>query len=237
MYSLFVAAINECKDINTFANMKTTNERILFMIKHFCEGNKAEFARIMEEKPQTIQGWLSRKNGNKVLAKILDKFPMVNPAWLYTGIGDMLDEESDERVKDATAKEVRPYVPSGLEEHLMEKVKIRLQNTPTDDQLKIKINPIGTQRASRGIVERLHLTVPELKEERKPGVLTTAIQELLHVAPSKGIFVATGQQGKTIIDITELEALKGQIKALQALTEAQARELDILREVTATKIG
>lgn len=217
--------------------MKTTNERILFMIKHFCEGNKAEFARIMEEKPQTVQGWLSRKNGNKVLAKILDKFPMVNPAWLYTGIGDMLDEESDERVKDATAKEVRPYIPSGLEEHLMEKVKLRLQNTPTDDQLKIKINPIGTQRASRGIVERLHLTVPELKEERKPGVLTTAIQELLHVAPPKGIFVVTGQQGKTIVDITELEALKGQIKALQALTEAQARELDILREVTATKIG
>lgn len=219
--------------------MKTTNERILFMIKHFCEGNKAEFARIMEEKPQTIQGWLSRKNGNKVLAKILDKFPMVNPAWLYTGTGDMLDGESDERVKDAMAKEVRPYVPSDLEEHLLEKVKIRLQNmpAPADDKLKFKINPIGTQRASRGIVERLHLTVPELKEERKPGVLTTAIQELLHVAPSKGIFVATGQQGKTIIDITELEALKGQIKALQALTEAQARELDILREVTATKIG
>lgn len=219
--------------------MKTTNERILFMITHFCEGNKAEFARIMEEKPQTIQGWLNRKNGNRVLAKILEKFPMVNPAWLYTGAGSMLNEESDAQIKDATAKEVNPDIPSEFEERLMEKVRLRLQNTntPPDEKPKIKATPIGTRRTSRAIVERLHLTIPELQEERKPGALTAAIQELLHVAPSKGIFVATGQQGKTIIDITELEALKGQIKALQALTEAQARELDMLREVTATKIG
>ena len=70
--------------------MKTTNERILFMITHFCEGSKAEFARIMEEKPQTINSWLKRNNGNGVLNKILNKFPMVSPAWLFTGEGDML---------------------------------------------------------------------------------------------------------------------------------------------------
>lgn len=73
--------------------MTTTNERILFMINHFCEGNKAKFAKLMGEKPQTINGWLNRKNGNGVLNKILDKFPMVNPAWLYTGAGEMLCEE------------------------------------------------------------------------------------------------------------------------------------------------
>lgn len=92
--------------------MITTNERILFMINHFCEGNKAEFARMMGEKPQTINGWLNRNNGNGVLAKILNKFPMVNPAWLYTGKGEMIDEHSNERVKDAMAKEVNPYVPT-----------------------------------------------------------------------------------------------------------------------------
>lgn len=70
--------------------MTTSNERILFIIKHFCEGNQAEFARKMEEKPQTINGWLTRKNGNGVLNKILNKFPMVSPAWLYTGDGEML---------------------------------------------------------------------------------------------------------------------------------------------------
>lgn len=78
--------------------MTTTNERILFIIKHFCEGNKAEFARIMEEKPQTINGWLKRNNGNGVLNKILAKFPMVSPSWLLAGEGEMLkatEEKSD----------------------------------------------------------------------------------------------------------------------------------------------
>lgn len=70
--------------------MTTINDRILFMIKHYCEGNKAEFARIMCEKPQTISGWLKRNNGTNVLNKILEKFPDVSPSWLYTGEGDML---------------------------------------------------------------------------------------------------------------------------------------------------
>lgn len=70
--------------------MTTSNERILFIIKHFCEGNQAEFARIMEEKPQTINGWLKRNNGNGVLKKILAKFPMVSPSWLLVGEGEML---------------------------------------------------------------------------------------------------------------------------------------------------
>ena len=85
-----MAATYGCKDIIIFASMKTTNERILFMITHFCEGSKAEFARIMEEKPQTINSWLKRNNGNGVLNKILKKFPMVSPAWLFTGEGEML---------------------------------------------------------------------------------------------------------------------------------------------------
>ena len=84
----------------------------MFMINHFCEGNKAEFARMMGEKPQTINGWLNRNNGNGVLAKIQNKFPMVNPAWLYTGIGEMIDDQSEIRVRDAMAKEVNPYTPA-----------------------------------------------------------------------------------------------------------------------------
>lgn len=62
----------------------------MFMIKHFCEGNKAEFARIMGEKPQTINGWMTRSIGNNVVKKILSKFPDINPTWLLTGEGEML---------------------------------------------------------------------------------------------------------------------------------------------------
>lgn len=79
--------------------MTKNNERILFIIKHFCDGNKAEFARMMDEKPQTINGWLKRNNGNNVLNKILTRYDSISPAWLYTGEGEMLSTESSENEK------------------------------------------------------------------------------------------------------------------------------------------
>ena len=74
--------------------MTTINERILFIIKHFCDGNKAEFARVMGEMPQTINGWLKRNIGSNVLNKIIEKFPEVSKTWLITGEGSMLIEDS-----------------------------------------------------------------------------------------------------------------------------------------------
>lgn len=74
--------------------MTTKNERILFIIKHFCDGNKAEFARVMGEKPQTINSWVTRNAGDNVTKKILSKFQEVNPVWLLTGEGSMLIEDS-----------------------------------------------------------------------------------------------------------------------------------------------
>lgn len=74
--------------------MTTINERILFIIKHFCDGNKAEFARVMGEIPQTINGWLKRNIGSSVLNKIIEKFPEVSKTWLITGEGSMLIEDT-----------------------------------------------------------------------------------------------------------------------------------------------
>ena len=44
--------------------MKTEGERISDIISHFCE-SKADFARKMEESPQTISNWVSRGAGKK----------------------------------------------------------------------------------------------------------------------------------------------------------------------------
>lgn len=66
----------------------------MFIIKHFCEGNKAEFARVMGEKPQTVNGWLKRENGMSVINKILGKFTVINKVWLLTGEGNMLNNDS-----------------------------------------------------------------------------------------------------------------------------------------------
>lgn len=60
------------------------------IIEHFCGGNKAEFARMMEERPQTISSWIVRDVGNSITNKILSRFPEVNNVWLLTGEGEML---------------------------------------------------------------------------------------------------------------------------------------------------
>ena len=74
--------------------MTTINERILLIIKDFCDGSKAEFARNMNELPQTINGWLKREVGFNVLNKISEKFPDISKSWLLTGEGSMLIEDS-----------------------------------------------------------------------------------------------------------------------------------------------
>ena len=78
--------------------MKTEGERISDIISHFCE-SKADFARKMEESPQTISNWVSRGAGKNVLNKILSKFPDVNANWLLTGEGEMLSrKENNENI-------------------------------------------------------------------------------------------------------------------------------------------
>lgn len=69
--------------------MKNNGERIAQIVSYYCN-SKAEFARKLGEKPQTISNWIARDNGINVLNKILEAFPDVNPDWLMTGYGHML---------------------------------------------------------------------------------------------------------------------------------------------------
>lgn len=69
--------------------MNNNGERIAKIIQKFCE-SKADFARKVGEKPQTVSNWLARDNGNNVLNKIVEAFPQINKDWLMTGHGDML---------------------------------------------------------------------------------------------------------------------------------------------------
>lgn len=69
--------------------MQTEGERISNIISHFCK-SKAEFARRMDESPQSVSNWVARGAGKNVLNKILSRFPDVNANWLLTGEGEML---------------------------------------------------------------------------------------------------------------------------------------------------
>lgn len=69
--------------------MKNNGERINEIISRFGL-SKADFARKVGEKPQTVSNWVARDNGMNVLNKIFIAFPEVNQDWLMTGHGEML---------------------------------------------------------------------------------------------------------------------------------------------------
>ncbi len=61
---------------------------LLDLIQHYCSGNKAQFARMLDITPQTISTWLTRDtfDADKIFAKCED----VNGDWLLSGEGQML---------------------------------------------------------------------------------------------------------------------------------------------------
>lgn len=74
--------------------MNNNGERIAQIISKFCE-SKADFARKVGEKPQTVSNWVVRDNGINVLNKVMEVFPQVNKDWLMTGHGDMIKSNNN----------------------------------------------------------------------------------------------------------------------------------------------
>lgn len=74
--------------------MNNNGERIAQIISKFCK-SKADFARKVGEKPQTVSNWVVRDNGINVLNKVMEVFPQVNKDWLMTGHGDMIKSNNN----------------------------------------------------------------------------------------------------------------------------------------------
>lgn len=93
--------------------MNAINERLISVIEHFCAGNRAEFARMVDVKPQTINGWITRDISKTIVRKIVDKIPDINFVWLLTGEGNMLKDESVNDhsipIQDESAKRRIPF--------------------------------------------------------------------------------------------------------------------------------
>ncbi|MBP1614729.1 MAG: hypothetical protein H6Q13_2177 [Bacteroidetes bacterium] len=89
------------------------SERIREIRKHLFNDSNLSFSEFMGEKTATTSGWVSGKRGvgRSVLDKILAKLPKINPTWLLTGEGEMLNDNSSIAVNEKIQekKEVFEY--------------------------------------------------------------------------------------------------------------------------------
>lgn len=81
--------------------METNGQRISQVITKLFK-SKADFARKIGEKPQTISNWCVRQNSETILKKIIKACPEINDVWLITGKGDMLNKSNYNLDNDQT---------------------------------------------------------------------------------------------------------------------------------------
>lgn len=90
------------------------NTRLIQLINYVTQGNKAEFARIMEWTPQYVSNLIKGSSSmgiNPVLA-LLAKFPELNARWLLLGEGAMLNSINNAmRQKMLHLLELEQYLP------------------------------------------------------------------------------------------------------------------------------
>lgn len=68
-------------------------ERLKKLIEYYSNGNKAQFANMLGIKPQTINSWETRNTYDMEL--LFAKCERINAAWLFTGEGSMISDQSD----------------------------------------------------------------------------------------------------------------------------------------------
>lgn len=73
------------------------HERIRKIREDLFRGSNIDFAKAIDEKPNTTSNWMSgsRKIGLEVIEKILARLPQISSSWLVSGEGPMLKTDTD----------------------------------------------------------------------------------------------------------------------------------------------
>lgn len=102
--------------------------------------SQTDFARKLGTSTSAVYNWKNRDLGSKVIKRIIEAFPSVNPAWLMSGEGDVLrykvneievnpmDWMKDEFAKFPASRKESEFVPS-KEEPVEEETRPRLPVT------------------------------------------------------------------------------------------------------------
>ena len=200
--------------------MQAINERISCIVKHFCGGNKAEFARRVGERPQTVSNWMARPITSRTVNKILAKFPEVNPSWLQFGDGEMFKTSSNptlERLKERVAAFGAMTQPIVQTAERLDKADVR-----------------GVVERWAALTTGINGTIPKASgQQPEKGALRAFLAEFKAVArknPSKALWVITGEENNNLADAAELMLKDNQVKGLRIVNASLEAENEMLKQ-------
>lgn len=85
------------------------------LIRHYTKGNKAQFAKLLGVSAQTISAWIARNTFDAEL--IYAKCRYIDPSWLLTGEGAMLQETDNKNAPTSKRTvEIARQAPHGSSE-------------------------------------------------------------------------------------------------------------------------
>lgn len=215
------------------------------MIQHFCGGNKAEFARTVKERPQTVSNWMVRPVTSRVVDKIVKAFPDINPSWLQYGNGSMFTdseptaEPKSERIQALKEKimAMQAGAPIAMGAAQVAQAAKAAQAAHVAQAAKAAK---ATERGLKGIVQRWELTsptkngilIPIAKEQPEKGALKAFVEHfntLARVNPNKAIWLMTGEENGNFVDIAEVMVKDSQIKGLRMVNASLEAENEMLK--------
>ena len=152
---------------------------------------------------------------DKFLARFNANFgSLFNNEWLISDEGSQLSDGTDIKVVngkmtfDLTKKLVVDTIQQG------------------NDNILIYPNGIA---ATKGILERLETAIPGARKINGKRQKFKLVQGLFDSDPTTALWVTTGLSNLVVMPKNELEALKGQLKALRMLQESQNKENEALQ--------
>lgn len=126
-------------------------DMIKAMVRHYTDGNKAKFARLLGVPPQTLSSWESRGNIDAEL--IYSRCESISAKWLLSGEGEMI-----EKPQEPKAQKIK--VGGDAYGPLVQGDGNNINTQPKDDDveiLKIKISTLASEN------ERLKKDIEDLR--------------------------------------------------------------------------
>lgn len=119
------------------------------LIGYYTKGNKAEFARILGIKPQTLSTWLVRNTCDIEL--IYSKCEGINPEWLLTGKGNMLKSDIKKESSCESVESLKELLKAKEEIiELQRKLINSLENKNATNSGSVKVNSDCVEKRANG---------------------------------------------------------------------------------------